>query len=322
MALLRKFGLEVLIASWLAVSTYIAASWLNMGPSGQAKPSFRGIWSLTIFLNTFAIIFNLIPVPSALSHRIVQAWYWSYYAWGISVLYQFNFIKSIVTAGLSYGSIFAWILMADFAGAFVLKVNPALARRPIVSLRHDLAGLPSFEKEHPNVVALVDGPILFEKITHRSRRVARFAPPRRMDTAADFNWDLTDLEGKAVPMSRFKGKVIFLNFWAAWCAPCRQEMPGIQRLFDADKQDPNMAIICANVESVRDARNFLRWSKYTFPIYIANRGIPAVFKSSALPTSFLISRDGRIVAKQAGAGAWDDPAVVHMIGQLLSNSRP
>jgi len=138
-----------------------------------------------------------------------------------------------------------------------------------------------------------------------------------MREPADYDWPLTDLSGRTVSFDQFKNKVVLLNFWAAWCAPCRSEMPSVQRLFDHFKNNPNIAIVGVNIESLRDAKNYLRWGAYTFPIFVANRGIPKRYNHAQLPTSYIISREGQIVAKQTGARSWDDPAVIRILEELL-----
>jgi thiol-disulfide isomerase/thioredoxin len=212
-----------------------------------------------------------------------------------------------------------WILLIDMIGAITLIGNPALGQKTILLARRQMAQIPEFQQKHPSAAAFLSDPHLDAKIglkPHASSRVLQLQP---MTVPADFHWNVMDLEGRTIPLSRFRDKVILLNFWAAWCGPCRQEMPTIQKLFEREKTNPSLAILCINVESIRDAKNFLRFSKYTFPVYVANKEIPPLFKPKGLPTSYIISRSGRLMVKVPGAVSWDDPAIARAITQLLAS---
>jgi thiol-disulfide isomerase/thioredoxin len=64
----------------------------------------------------------------------------------------------------------------------------------------------------------------------------------------DYYWPMTDLEGNAVNLNDYKGKVVFLNLWATWCPPCVGEMPEIQKLYDTFKSNPDIAFLLVSNE--------------------------------------------------------------------------
>ncbi len=120
-------------------------------------------------------------------------------------------------------------------------------------------------------------------------------------TDASYNLQLRSLDGKIVSLESLKGKVIFMNVWATWCPPCVAEMPGIQKLHDQVKSD-NIAFVMLSVDdNVQKVQKFVQRKEYTFPVYqLADGSIPAVYASQSIPTTFVISPDGKIVMRHEG----------------------
>ena len=127
-----------------------------------------------------------------------------------------------------------------------------------------------------------------------------------INTQMDYDFKLIDLEGNITPMEDFKGKVIFINEWATWCAPCIAEMPGIQNLYDDLKDNKNIAFIMLTLDGdKKKIDRFIGKKDYTFPVYGAATDIPAVLKSPSIPTTFVISKTGKIVSKNVGMAKYD-----------------
>ena len=119
----------------------------------------------------------------------------------------------------------------------------------------------------------------------------------------DYNWTLADLEGTAVSFSSFRGEVIFISFWATWCPPCRAEMPNIQKLYD--EYGDRITMVLASREDPAKLKVFLEENGYDLPIYLLVQNPPEKLMSSSIPTSFLITREGRITVRKTGAARWD-----------------
>ncbi len=132
-------------------------------------------------------------------------------------------------------------------------------------------------------------------------------------------FSLSDINGKKVSLSDFKGKVILLNFWATWCGPCTAEMPSLNRLYAAFKNDGFVVLAVSIDPSDKPVRSFVSAKGITFPVLMdpekeAYFDLYAVF---ALPTSFLIDRKGMIIAKVLGDREWDSPDMKNKIADLL-----
>lgn len=123
----------------------------------------------------------------------------------------------------------------------------------------------------------------------------------------DFNFKIKDLNGTVVDVKDFKGKTIFLNVWATWCGPCRIEMPSIQKLYDkVDKE--NIVFIMLAVDDRKQfdkVVNFVKEKEYTFPVYVPHEFLPEQLMVRTIPTTFVISGDGKIATKETGAANYD-----------------
>lgn len=83
--------------------------------------------------------------------------------------------------------------------------------------------------------------------------------------SSDFSWKLVSPDGKLIEFEEFRGKVVFLNFWATWCPPCRAEMPDIQRLYE-DYED-RIAFILVTQEDPVNVQSFIEDKGYSVPFY-------------------------------------------------------
>ncbi len=108
------------------------------------------------------------------------------------------------------------------------------------------------------------------------------------------------LNGDEITLSKLRGKVVVLNFWATWCPPCRSEMPLFQRVYKK-YSDRGFEIIGVSTDaSEGQVRKFVKEFGLTFPIIMDKQNLTAKFNVSGLPTSFLIDRDGRIIKVRLG----------------------
>lgn len=134
------------------------------------------------------------------------------------------------------------------------------------------------------------------------------------------NFSLQDLGGEQISLSDFKGKVVILNFWATWCAPCRREITSLDRLYQLRK-DKGFEILAVSVDrtSLSKVTSFVANYQMSFPVLRDQRGeIGQRYWAKAIPTSFLLDKKGVIRWKVVGAREWDDAYVLSKIDQLLS----
>jgi len=133
---------------------------------------------------------------------------------------------------------------------------------------------------------------------------------------ADYDWTVQSLDGQDFKMAHTKGKVVFLNFWATWCSPCVAEMASIQRLYEKLK-DKGVVFVCISNEDGSKVSRFVKKKGYTFPIYTMRGSLPAVFNTQRVPTTFILSRDGKIALKHIGSAKWNDDRSIDLIRRLM-----
>jgi peroxiredoxin len=128
---------------------------------------------------------------------------------------------------------------------------------------------------------------------------------------------LRTLDGAPVTRDALAGKVVLVNFWATWCPPCRFEMPGFQRVY-ADKQDRGFVVLGVSTDNASEAtvRRFLSERGISYPVAMATSRVVRDFGGvQALPTSFLIARDGTV--RQQVRCVFAEPALRSAVNHLL-----
>ncbi len=135
---------------------------------------------------------------------------------------------------------------------------------------------------------------------------------------ADFDLKVSDLEGNTLNMQDYKGKVIFLNFWATWCMPCVAELPSIEKLYIQFKEKDIEFLLISN-EDPKQVRSYKHRKNYSLPFLIENEAseIPNMYNSPGIPTTFIINKKGEIIKASAGAEDWDDKEFVETLNRLI-----
>lgn len=143
--------------------------------------------------------------------------------------------------------------------------------------------------------------------------------------APDFT--LVDQLGNTHTLSDYKGKTVFLNFWATWCPPCRAEMPEIQELYEEYGSNESDVIILGIASpnygqegSADDIATFLEENNYTYPVVMDDGGLSAYdYRVSAYPTTFMIDKDGNVFGYVSGQLTKD--IMVSIIQQTIDGVR-
>lgn len=145
------------------------------------------------------------------------------------------------------------------------------------------------------------------------------ADPIRAGQAAPA-FELPLLSGDAsISLASLRGRVVLLNFWATWCAPCEAEMPAMQRLHTA-LAGPEFELLAVSVDAGRDeVVQFQQRLALTFPIALdPEKRVSNLYQSYRYPESYLIDRDGRILSRYIGPRDWDSPAYVERIRRVIA----
>jgi thiol-disulfide isomerase/thioredoxin len=120
---------------------------------------------------------------------------------------------------------------------------------------------------------------------------------------SSYQWQLVDASGKSVTLEEYKGKIIFINFWATWCPPCIAEMPSMQKLY-ADYQD-KIVFLFVTTDSFERANTFLVKENLTLPVYQSITNPPLEMESSTIPATYLIDKQGNVIVAKIGTANWN-----------------
>ncbi len=142
-------------------------------------------------------------------------------------------------------------------------------------------------------------------------------------------FEVNNLDGGLARLSDHNGEVVLVNIWATWCLPCRIEMPSMERLYQEIGED-GFEIMAVSIDAELgrfdlagrpggDIQVFADSLGLTFPmLHDPSGGIERLFRTTGVPETFLIGRDGIIYKKVAGGTEWDAPQHKELIQRLLA----
>ena len=144
--------------------------------------------------------------------------------------------------------------------------------------------------------------------------IAIDAYPARGYLAPQF--ELKGMDGNLHKLSDYKGKVIFLNFWATWCPPCKQEMPGMENLENTlDPEKFKIIAVGTDMTGIPRLRRFIDKNKFTFTVLADPGGkiVSPLYRISGLPTTLIIGKDGIIRERLSGGMEWNNDANINYL---------
>lgn len=144
-----------------------------------------------------------------------------------------------------------------------------------------------------------------------------FQPYSFLESAAEIT--LKDFHGKEIQLSEFRGKVVFLNFWATWCPDCRIEMPSMEKLHNRLK-NKNFAVVTINLKEPSErVKNFFDTNKLTFVGLLDPDGkITSKLAIRALPTTLIIDKNGKILGMALGSRPWNGKKSIALFEHLIN----
>src|SRR5574340_1582911 len=129
-----------------------------------------------------------------------------------------------------------------------------------------------------------------------------------------------EVTGRKLMLSDFKDKVLFVNFWASWCPPCKEEMPSIESLFKSMNGNEKFKMITILYQDTyQDGMNYMKQNGYTFPVYSDLDGITAKnFGVTGVPETYIIDKKGILKKRVIGPAEWNSPEAKNFINSLLN----
>lgn len=148
-------------------------------------------------------------------------------------------------------------------------------------------------------------------------------PPRPADfalesgpTVESWAWSVAELGKSSTSAAAFQGQPLFLHFWATWCAPCVPELATIDRTF-GEFRGKGLAFVVVSDEPEEQLRAFARQHGLHLPLFTVASQLPPQLTPRAMPTTFLITRDGRVAFRHTGAVDWSTPEAAAILNALL-----
>ncbi|MBG6110996.1 thiol-disulfide isomerase/thioredoxin [Flavobacterium sp. CG_23.5] len=171
------------------------------------------------------------------------------------------------------------------------------------------------------IIALLLFPPIGTFVKVQLNRLIAFSPKTIAVTdqkmLSSYQWKLVDATGKIVNLQEYKGKIIFINFWATWCPPCIAEMPSMQKLY-TDYQDKIVFLFVTN-DSFEKANAFLTKENLTLPVYQSLTNSPVEMESSTIPATYLIDQSGNVIVAKIGTANWNSDSFREKLDELLKN---
>lgn len=137
---------------------------------------------------------------------------------------------------------------------------------------------------------------------------------------ASYSFELEDLDGNLVDFHDFEGEVVFLNFWATWCPPCVAEMPDIHALFKETEHSVSFVLISLDKDKQK-ARDYIKRKEFTFPVYFLRSQLPTTYSVDAIPTTYLLAKDGKIHIENHGMAKYNTENVKNLIKELSESQQ-
>jgi len=164
------------------------------------------------------------------------------------------------------------------------------------------------------------GLLLYPPTREWGMRQIAFAPSVNSDNVErlnSYNWELKGLNTQSINFNELENKVIFVNFWATWCPPCRAEMPMIQKLYN-DYKD-KVAFIFVTDEDWDKVSTFFNEKGYNLPVYNSvSTPLKKFTEVNSIPASYLIDKNGAILISKVGAADWNSNEVRNLLDELIS----
>jgi peroxiredoxin len=136
------------------------------------------------------------------------------------------------------------------------------------------------------------------------------------------NFTFPGLDGKKISLADYKGKVVLLNIWATWCAPCVAEMPSMEKLYQELKnEDFEILAVSVDESGAEAVKPFMEKHKLGFPVLLDTKGdIKTLYQTTGIPESFIIDKDGIIIEKIIGPREWAASGAIRFFRNIIQSN--
>lgn len=137
----------------------------------------------------------------------------------------------------------------------------------------------------------------------------------------EIDFDFINEKGIIQHTSALRGKVVFINFWASWCPPCRAEFPSIETLYSKFRHHPDIFFLTLSEdENLSVAAAYLTKENYTIPLYKASSTVPEALYSGSLPTTLVLDKKGKVRYRHEGIADYSSTGFIAQIDALIKEN--
>ncbi|WP_018613978.1 TlpA family protein disulfide reductase [Segetibacter koreensis] len=138
------------------------------------------------------------------------------------------------------------------------------------------------------------------------------------NASSNTTFSFTNAQGVEASTASLKGKVVFVNFWASWCPPCRAEMPSLNELYKKLKDDNRFFFLFMNEDDDKmKAKQYLDKNRFNIPLFSRSGYVPTEIFSGTLPTTIVLNKEGKIVLQHTGMAGYNTDEFIRQLKELL-----
>jgi peroxiredoxin len=168
-----------------------------------------------------------------------------------------------------------------------------------------------------NTLKIILATILLSVLITSCSKIEDKAKPKKGYYAPDFT--LTSLDGKVVRLSDLRGKIVFINIWATWCPPCKEEIPSMARFYSKMKNEGVEILAISEDRDENALIDFVKKQGLKFPIFLdPEKKIYNLYKATGVPETHLIDKSGIIKKTWIGPFNWIDPTHINNVKKLIA----
>ncbi len=144
-------------------------------------------------------------------------------------------------------------------------------------------------------------------------------PMVRVNENINSEFNLPSLDNKYISSEELKGKYLLVNFWATWCSPCVRELPSLNNLNNIFLENDDFVLIAINIgQDKAVVRKFIdEKTKVDFIVLLDEKMELSNWNVQAIPTTFLVDKNGKVLYKAEGEKAWDDPKFITFFNSFI-----
>lgn len=132
------------------------------------------------------------------------------------------------------------------------------------------------------------------------------------------NFSVKNERGEIMETAQLRGKVVFINFWASWCPPCRAEFPSVQKLYDRYRSNEDMIFLTVNLDDEMIlGKKYLQKEKFSIPFLVPNDSIPKELYNGSIPATTVLDKTGKIRMHHSGIADYSKDSFYQEIDGLL-----